>query len=212
MPKLRGIALHSDSGSLSMTQPPEPQFQARAQAQAHLHPEAQLQPEARLQPEERPRVGFRQAMYRWWKYLFHFSGRASRSEFWWPQLVLGPIAGSATVAGGLCFLLILWTLFPLSEPGSAHVLHVAGAAAVFLLLGLAAAALLATAVVVLELSLLWRRLHDHNLSGIWGAACLVALQVPHVRWIALVVLVVLLCLPSDPQGCRFDRPRDIGRP
>lgn len=114
-----------------------------------------------------------------------FSGRASRSEYWWwtlaavaVSIVLNIIIGMGTTTSSLS-----------STPDF-------GPAAIFgyVLLGIWG---LATLVPSLALSV--RRLHDGNFSG-W---LLLLLLIPFLGAIAVLVFMIL---PSNPAGQRFDRP------
>lgn len=114
-----------------------------------------------------------------------FSGRASRSEYWWwtlaavaVSIVLNIIIGLGTTTSSLS-----------STPDF-------GPAAIFgyVLLGIWG---LATLVPSLALSV--RRLHDGNFSG-W---LLLLLLIPFLGAIAVLVFMIL---PSNPAGQRFDRP------
>ncbi|MDQ1215804.1 DUF805 domain-containing protein [Microbacterium arborescens] len=141
-------------------------------------------------PLSQPLYGasFGQAFARFWRKYATFSGRASRSEFWWFYLanvlivtaifvfmIIGAFAGMTTdpltgrdqpgpLIGVGAFLLVLWQL--------------------------------ATLIPMIALS--WRRLHDANLAGpFW----FLGLVFP----IGGVAVLILCALPSNPTGARFDR-------
>lgn len=133
-------------------------------------------------------ASFGQAFGRFWRKYATFSGRASRSEFWWFYLahalivvaifafmIIGAVAGATTdpITGR-------------SEPGP--------------LIGLGAFLLvvwqLATLIPMIALS--WRRLHDANLAGPFWFLGLVA-------GIGGIAVLVLNALPSNPAGARFDK-------
>jgi uncharacterized membrane protein YhaH (DUF805 family) len=131
-------------------------------------------------------ASFGQAFRRFWKKYATFSGRASRSEFWWWYLAnaivvvalyafmaAGGIAGATRDATGA------------SQPGPL----IGVGAALLLLWGLV--------IVVPTLAISWRRLHDANLSGWFWLVGLI----PVVGGIAVLVLYVL---GSNPAGARFD--------
>jgi uncharacterized membrane protein YhaH (DUF805 family) len=131
-------------------------------------------------------ASFGQAFSRFWKRYATFSGRASRSEFWWWYLAnaivvvalyafmaVGGIAGATRDATGA------------SQPGPL----IGVGAALLLLWGLV--------IVVPTLAISWRRLHDANLSGWFWLVGLI----PVVGGIAVLVLYVL---GSNPAGARFD--------
>jgi uncharacterized membrane protein YhaH (DUF805 family) len=128
------------------------------------------------------------AIRRFFKKYATFTGRASRSEYWWWVLVavaVGIIINIITAAVGASGATV-------AADGSA--VPGPGAAVSFVLL-----AIWGLATIVPSLALTVRRLHDVNLSG-W----LVLLGlVPFLGGIALLVLTVL---PPKPEGQRFDVP------
>lgn len=128
---------------------------------------------------------FGQAISRFFKKYATFTGRASRSEFWWWYLaqvivavaisLIGVLAGYATIdASGALTL----------GPGYWIAQILAG---IWFL-----------ATIVPWLALSWRRLHDADKPGPFYFLGLI----PFVGWIIMIVLFVL---PSDPAGVRFDR-------
>jgi uncharacterized membrane protein YhaH (DUF805 family) len=110
-----------------------------------------------------------------------FSGRASRSEFWWWFLanfiVSGVLSGIGNIGGGAV------------TPHGPTVLYVV----VNAVLGVWVLATL-----VPNLALAWRRLHDTNRSGAWWLLTLI----PIVGWI---IVIVFQASRSVPAGARFDR-------
>lgn len=148
----------------------------------------------------RPSVGFMQAVKLWWAYKFRFSGRASRSEYWWTMLFLQIIGGGLGLLAGLLFLVIvLATASSSSSSGSSD-----GTGFFVALIAVWAATLLVgLAVGILVLGLTARRLHDANFSALMLLLCLAGLG---------VVPMIMCALPSDPEGQRFDEPSDYGRP
>ena len=130
-------------------------------------------------------ASFQVAAKRFFTKYATFSGRASRSEYWWwtlaavaVSIVLNIIIGLGTTTSSLS-----------STPDF-------GPAAIFgyVLLGIWG---LATLVPSLALSV--RRLHDGNFSG-W---LLLLLLIPFLGASAVLVFMIL---PSNPAGQRFDRP------
>ncbi len=126
------------------------------------------------------------AFSRFWRKYATFSGRASRSEFWWWVLVsvivsiifsiIGSLAGGIygpVVDGQLTF-----------GPGYGIYETLAG--------------IWALATIVPNLALYWRRLHDTNHSGGYFLFFLI----PLIGWI--FVLVWVLSGPK-PEGARFDQ-------
>ena len=128
------------------------------------------------------------AAKRFFKKYATFSGRASRSEYWWWALIgfavsvvlniimqVGGAAGATVAANGS------------SVPGPGF------------LVGSIIAFVWGLAVLVPSLALLVRRLHDVNISG-W---LVLIILVPFLGALALVVIAIL---PSNPAGQRFDQP------
>lgn len=134
-------------------------------------------------------ASFGQAIKRFFKKYATFSGRASRSEFWWMYLFgwLAEIAIFIIAAiGGLL------TTDP-SHPETSGEGAVAGGF-VFIAFILV--------MIVPAVALLVRRLHDIDFSA-WWLLLLLALS------IGMLVLFIFALLPSNPRGARFDK--DGGR-
>lgn len=136
-------------------------------------------------PLDQPLYGatISQAVQRFFKKYATFSGRASRSEYWWVALVLGlaylvlailaGVLGAATRSAGS------------SDPGPGLI-----PIAIILVLG-------GLAIIVPSIALGVRRLHDANFSG-W-------LYLIHlVPYVGSLVVLVLTIMPSNPLGARFD--------
>ncbi|MDF3336219.1 DUF805 domain-containing protein [Mycolicibacterium septicum] len=121
---------------------------------------------------------FGQAVARFFRSYARFSGRASRSEYWWVQLAV------ATVA-----------IFCVA------IVAVAGDSSALGRMSLVPVAVFVLVCVVPSWALLVRRLHDADLSG-W--MCLLLL----LPYIGSVLAIVFGVLPSKPLGERFDRRDD----
>lgn len=126
------------------------------------------------------------AVKRFWTKYTVFSGRASRSEYWWWFLV----------SAGVGIVLQIFSTAT-GGTGTATTAPGPGAVPVLIILGL-----WGVATVIPSLALAVRRLHDVNLSG-W--LILVAL-VPILGGLALLVMTIL---PSNPQGQRFDQQDSV---
>jgi uncharacterized membrane protein YhaH (DUF805 family) len=117
-----------------------------------------------------------------------FTGRASRSEYWWWTLVSGVVS------------IVLNIIMSVAGAAGATVdaagNTVPGPGAV---VGVILLVIWGLAVIVPSLALVVRRLHDLNFSG-W--MILIGL-VPFVGGLALLVFMLL---PSKPEGQRFDVP------
>lgn len=109
---------------------------------------------------------------------FRFSGRASRSEYWWVALWTVVISLLMDLSG-----------FRLPDkPG--------GSSALGLILALLLFAI-SIFVVIFSLSLSVRRLHDINASGLW----VLLMFIPLLGHLALLVMAAF---PPNPRGARFD--------
>lgn len=142
-------------------------------------------PATRSVPLSQPYYGapIGEAFRRFWAKYATFSGRASRSEYWWWTLIAVVVA---------IVLDVLATVAGAGSDGS-------GPSALGVVVAILAVAW-GLGTIVPSLALLARRLHDANYSG-W--LMLLAL-VPFVG--GLIVLVFSL-LPSNPAGQRFDQAR-----
>jgi uncharacterized membrane protein YhaH (DUF805 family) len=137
-------------------------------------------------PLDQPLYGasFGDAIRRFFAKYADFTGRASRSEYWWWVLF-------AAIVGAV-YSILLQSLGTVGNGGNGYgpigwILTV-----VYILWGLA--------ILVPSLALIWRRLHDANLAGPFFFLGFI----PLVGWI---ILLVFYLLPSKPEGARFDRRR-----
>lgn len=133
------------------------------------------------------------AIRRFFKKYADFSGRASRSEFWWVILAYGIVSIVLNIissaAGGLGGVMA-------TQSGTvATTAPSAGAIVVTVI-----SAIIGLAVLVPLLAIYWRRLHDTNLAGPFFFLGFI----PLVGWI---ILIVLLARASNPEGQRFDKPK-----
>lgn len=127
---------------------------------------------------------FGQAVSRFFAKYATFSGRASRSEYWWVVLFMAIINGVFGVVYGIAM------STGISTDGTTYTLS-AFAIIVIVLWGLFGLATLIPGIAVVV-----RRLHDGNFSG-W--LYLVSL-IPG----GSIVVLILTLLPSNPEGARFD--------
>lgn len=132
------------------------------------------------------------AFSRFWSKYATFSGSASRSEFWWMALVF-LIVNLALQAIAVSF---GSPVDPTADPAGLNPL--VPQATVGSVIAIVLGTLWAIVALVPSLALIWRRLHDANLSGLFWL--LVAIPV-----VGGVIVLVLLLLPPDPRGVRFDR-------
>lgn len=145
----------------------------------------------------RPLYGasFGQAVRRFFKSYAKFSGRASRSEYWWSRV----------------FLIILfaapWLLYmvgavalgiggALSDDGSASGTVAAGFGGVLMVLGGLLLLVVFCGTIIPSLAITWRRLHDADLAGPFYFLSLIP--------VGDIVVLVFTILGSKPSGRRFD--------
>ena len=132
-----------------------------------------------------------QAVARFFRKYATFSGRASRSEYWWWVLANALVALAFNLIGSLTdpqfTSRMIDLLSPFASGGSLPLTSPVGVA--FLLY--------ATAILIPALALTWRRLHDVDRSGAWFFITLVPI-------IGAIVLLVFTLLSARPAGARFD--------
>ncbi|WP_394553857.1 DUF805 domain-containing protein [Agromyces sp. MMS24-JH15] len=129
---------------------------------------------------------FGQAVQRFFKKYATFSGRASRSEYWW--WVLASVIVS-TVFSLLISIGISGSVDPVAgtfTPGP------------LAYIGYIGSGLWALAILIPTLAVTWRRLHDTNRSGGFFFLALIPFVGP-------IIVLIFTLLPTDPAGARFDR-------
>jgi uncharacterized membrane protein YhaH (DUF805 family) len=154
-----------------------------------------------------------QAVSRFFRKYATFTGRASRSEYWWMALALFLITlvPSALLTVGLVSGIThhfgnLETYYSEGADGTTVMLGGVGpgifsdpTAALLIPLGAGLLSLIWLATLVPSLALSWRRLHDAGLAGPWYFLTLIA-------GVGGLFLLVLMLQPSKPEGRRFDAP------
>ncbi|WIB69723.1 DUF805 domain-containing protein [Curtobacterium sp. MCBD17_026] len=142
-------------------------------------------------------ISFGKAVGRFFKKYATFSGRASRSEFWWWYLANGIVTIVLSILYGIGFATSERSTVSMSSSTSTSVQStVTEPSALFVISGILFL-LWGLAIIVPTLALGWRRLHDANLTGaLWIIAIFVG-----------IVGIVFGLLPSNPRGARFDRPQ-----
>ncbi|HJW00518.1 MAG TPA: DUF805 domain-containing protein [Arthrobacter sp.] len=126
---------------------------------------------------------FPAAVKRFFKKYATFSGRASRSEFWWWALVSFAVS------------LVLNIITAATTTASMDSAPALGAGSIL-------AVLWGLATLVPSLALLVRRLHDGGFSGLLA----LLLLVPFLGALAVLVLTIL---PSKPEGQKYDQPAAV---
>jgi uncharacterized membrane protein YhaH (DUF805 family) len=130
-------------------------------------------------------ISFPNAVKRFFKKYVRFDGRASRSEYWWWFLASGIVFTVLYVLLGLGFA----TSERQTVSTGYSVTTVMTSPSPLYLIASALVGLFGLAVLLPSLALAWRRLHDANFAG------------P-----LYLLFLVLLLMPSKPEGQRFDRP------
>lgn len=131
---------------------------------------------------------FGQAITRFFKSYARFTGRASRSEFWWVQLFIAMVSFVAIV-----LIAVTAAAAAAQESATGEAGWVVGISAV---VGIALA-IFGLGIIVPTLAINWRRLHDANFAGpFWFLS---------FTYIGSLVVLVFTILPSNPQGQRFDQ-------
>ena len=126
---------------------------------------------------------FPAAVKRFFKKYATFSGRASRSEFWWWALVSFAVS---------VVLNIITTATTTSTLDSTPTLGI----------GAILGAIWGLATLVPSLALVVRRLHDGGFSGLLALLLLVPVA-------GAVAVLVLTILPSKPEGQKYDQPTGV---
>jgi uncharacterized membrane protein YhaH (DUF805 family) len=138
-----------------------------------------------------------------------FSGRASRSEYWWWTLAgvaIGIVFEVAFVStGALNWFVYQEVSYIARLPGmedASGTLDVVRPAALSAgtVVVLVIYILFTLAILVPNLALTWRRLHDANYSGLFYLLMFVPFVGPFI-------VLVFTVLPPNPNGARFDRVR-----
>lgn len=149
-------------------------------------------------PLGQPLVGasFGQAVRRFFRQYVGFSGRASRSEFWWAMLLVQLVVLPATILLVVASLGTVPAIIAAAATDDEAAIGVAVTTMVgstFLASGLVL--LVSLALTLPLLALYWRRLQDAGFHGAWSLLALVSLG---------IVPFVMACLPPSPAGLRFD--------
>lgn len=139
----------------------------------------------------RPLYGatFAQSIRRFFASYTRFTGRASRSEFWWSFLFCGLVRVVPFLLLGIVAI-VFDELLPVgaSDSGAARSLALlAGLVIIIVYLGL----------LLPQLAITARRLHDGNNS----ALLLLLILIP---WVGTVIIGVFMLLGSRPEARRFD--------
>lgn len=143
-------------------------------------------------------AGFTVAVRRFFRQYATFTGRASRSEYWFAYLFMALVQFIPGVLMG-----IGWVMMIAGSVDSYYYDDPAWSALPgfgALVLGCVLFGVLGLAMLVPNLALCWRRLHDSNQPGpMYFLGC--------IPYVGGIILLVLMAMPSKPEGRRFDLPR-----
>jgi uncharacterized membrane protein YhaH (DUF805 family) len=134
-------------------------------------------------------VGPVEAVKRFFQNYAKFSGRASRSEFWWVMLAFAILYIVLAILGGV-----------LGSVGSTvDSMGTVQPGPLFVVFGLLLL-VVGLGIIVPNIALTVRRLHDANFSGF-------LYFIVFVPWIGSLAILIMNILPSNPAGARFDLRR-----
>lgn len=139
-----------------------------------------------------PGATFGQAVHRFFRKYATFSGRASRSEFWWVVLFLGIV--TAVYIGAFFIALTASGQLETWSSGAAEIVTSGPLMSILFVLW----SLWSLFIIIPWLALAARRLHDVNMSAWWLLLYLTGIG-------SLFVYIVGL-IASNPAGVRYDRP------
>lgn len=151
----------------------------------------------------RPLYGatFGQAISRFFKNYANFSGRASRSEYWWVQLFIALIM----IVPVIVLIIGIIAMIASSANSYAYSGDPSLGSVMVLLLGAFLMFAVWAATLIPMLALGWRRLHDGNFPG---PLYLITLGsyipfINYIAWLGNIAILVLTIMPSKPEGRRF---------
>ena len=131
-------------------------------------------------------MGFKEAIETVLKQKYAtFSGRASRSEYWWFVLFIMIVA---LVLSGI---MMMGMNFTTGEMGALAMIA-AGLLGIFYL-----------GVLIPSIAVAVRRLHDRNMSGWWYLGFIALSFIPFVGFVASIAMLVIFCLKGTDGDNRF---------
>ncbi len=137
-------------------------------------------------------MGFKEAIRTVYRdKFFTFSGRASRSEYWYTMLFLLLIS----------IALFAMVFVVIGLPSSSSTFESGPPVAGMIMIGLASLAYLVAIIPTIALTI--RRLHDRNMSGWWYLGFFVLGMVPYVGFLATIAMLVITILKGTDGENRF---------
>ena len=152
---------------------------------------AGVQPPQGTQPGQP--MGFAEAVKDYFRKYAQFSGRASRSQYWWPALTIWVFN---MVLLAVVLTIVIGSMSTASPGPDGTVEPSAGAMGIAGLL-YALMGLVGLATFLPSLAVAVRRLHDTDRSGWWYLIVFVPIVGPFI-------LLVFMVMGPDPRGARFD--------
>jgi uncharacterized membrane protein YhaH (DUF805 family) len=137
-------------------------------------------------------ASFGQAVKRFFKNYAKFSGRASRSEYWWATLfvALVQLIPYALLIIGVIMIIVEASTDPYGFAGPS------GGSIALTAIGGSLMGLFWLAIIVPTIAMSWRRLHD---AGFAGPFYLLSLT-----YVGGIVVFVMTLMPPKPEGQRYD--------
>lgn len=133
-------------------------------------------------------ASFTEACTRFWKRFATFNGRASRSEFWWAQLM---VALLIMIPSAILIVLTIVGANQVAQGGDPSV-----AISLLILLLTVLLVLIGLAIIVPQLALTWRRVEDAGFPG--------ALALLTVMGLGIIPTVIAF-LPTKPAGAGYSQ-------
>ncbi|MCD1286592.1 MULTISPECIES: DUF805 domain-containing protein [unclassified Brevibacterium] len=143
-------------------------------------------------------ASFGQAVKRFFKNYTKFTGRASRSEYWFAYLFLLLL----TIIPGILYsiglgMIAATTSMASADPYGMQTAAPSGGAIALTAVGGILMLIIGLATIIPHLAIIWRRLHDGNFAGPF-------FFLSFIPGVGSIILLVLMILPSKPEGQRFD--------
>jgi uncharacterized membrane protein YhaH (DUF805 family) len=117
-----------------------------------------------------------------------FSGRASRSEYWWFQLFIV-----------LVYLVMTALFFATTDMEQLQQGNLGGVSMVLIVIF----GIFALGIIIPTIAAVVRRLHDRDMSGWWYLGAILAGMIPFVGILASIALLVIMCLKGTDGPNRF---------
>ena len=144
-------------------------------------------------------ASFGQAVKRFFKNYVNFKGRASRSEYWFAYLFVGllMIVPAVLYSIGLGMMGASASMAAADPYGMSAGAGPSGGSIALTAIGGILMGIIGLAILLPQLAISWRRLHDGNFPGpMWFLGL--------IPGVGGIIVLVLMIMPSKPEGQRFD--------